>query len=488
MTSTTRTTTDVPVRQMLVGGSWVEAGQGRLVDVVDPTSEQVLARVPQADADDVDRAVQSARHAGAGWAALPWTRRAAALRELAGRIRDRAEHLAMLDTTDSGNPITGMRGDVRKAAEEVDYFAGLGGELKGDTIPWTADQFAQSTREPYGVVGRITAFNHPFMFGVGKSAAPLMAGNAVVLKPSEHTSLSSLELGAMAEDLLPPGVLNVVTGTGAETGAALAAHADVPRVAFTGGVTAGQAVLAAGVPHLKHVSLELGGKNPMIVFPDVDVEQAASAAVSAMNLRRSMGQSCQSSSRLLVHADIADRFIEQLVAEVETLTVGDPRRDDTDMGPLAYQAHWQRVLGYVEKGREDGATLVTGGRRPADLDRGYFVAPTVFTDVHPEMRIAQEEIFGPVISVIRWHDYDDMLATANNVRYGLTANVWTRDLSTAHRTARRLHAGLVWVNGDGTKPAGVPFGGYKHSGLGKEGSLSELLSYTREKATVITLR
>jgi betaine-aldehyde dehydrogenase len=314
-----------------------------------------------------------------------------------------------------------------------------------------------------------------------------MAGNTIVVKPSEHTSLSSLRFAQLAADVLPEGVLNVVTGLGHEAGAALVEHPDVPRVAFTGGVPTGRSILRSGADRIKHVTVELGGKNPMIVFPDADVKSAASAAVAGMNLKRSMGQSCRSTSRLLLHESLVAEFTDALAEKVDGLRIGDPRRDDVDMGPLAFAAHYERVMRYIETGKEEGARLVTGGGRPPGIDRGYYVAPTIFADVEPTMRIATEEIFGPVICIIAWSDYDEMLEIANGVEYGLTANIWTNDLSAAYRTARRVQAGMVWVNGNGSAPRGVPFGGYKQSGLGKEGGLSELLGYTREKSLIINV-
>jgi len=485
----TTSTTDPDVRRplMSIGGRWTAAASGRTLPVVDPSTEETIGQIPAGDAADVASAVEAAGDAGRAWRSTTWKARAELLRELADRIDDCREELAQLDAIDSGNPVTGMRGDVRKAAEDLRYFGGLGGELKGETVPWTDVQFGQTFREPYGVVGRITAYNHPLMFAVSKSAAALMAGNSIVVKPSEHTSLSTLRFAEIAADVLPTGVLNVVTGLGHEAGAALVEHPDVPRVAFTGGVPTGRAILRSGAEHIKHVTVELGGKNPMIVFPDADVTAAATAAVTAMNLRRSMGQSCRSTSRLLLHASIVDEFTDALVEQVESLRIGDPRRDDVDMGPLAFAAHYERVLDYIDVGRSEGARVVTGGGRPAGLQRGYYVAPTVFADVHPTMRIATEEIFGPVICTMAWTDYDEMIEVANGVEYGLTANIWTNDLSAAHRTAQQVQAGMVWINGDGSGPPGVPFGGYKQSGLGKEGTLAELLGYTREKSVIMNL-
>ncbi|GLZ07806.1 NAD/NADP-dependent betaine aldehyde dehydrogenase [Actinomadura sp. NBRC 104412] len=474
-------------RQMYIGGQWCDAADGSTMVSLDPATEEPIGTVPIAAQADVDRAVAAAAAAAPEWGDRPWPERAAALRALAERIDAAAEELAALDTADAGLPINGSRGDVRSAADEIRYFAGLGGEAKGATLPSTPAQLAMSQREPYGVVGRIVPFNHPFKFAAGKCAAPLMAGNAVVLKPAEHTSLSALRFAELAAGLLPPGVLNVVTGPG-RVGAALVEHPRVERIAFTGSVPTGRAVLRGAADHIKHVTLELGGKNPMIVFPDADPRRAAAGAVAGMNLRRSMGQSCQSNSRILVHRSIRETFLAELVEQVNALTVGNPHDEATDLGPLAFREHYERVLRYVALGVEQGARLVAGGRRPLGLDRGHYLQPTVFADVTQDMTIATDEIFGPVMAVLDWQDEDEMVELANAVDYGLTANIWTDDLHRAHRTARRLQAGTVWVNGTGRKPLGTPFGGYKHSGLGTESSLDELLSYTRLKSVVVNLR
>jgi betaine-aldehyde dehydrogenase len=480
------TTAATELRRMFIGGGWVDADDGAVLESIDPSTEEPICVIPAAGAADVDRAVDAARDAAPAWAAMSWTERAGVVRALAHRIQDVAEELAKLDTHDAGLPLAGSRGDVRSAVAEMLYFAGLGGEAKGETLPTTPTRLAMTHREPYGVVGRIIPFNHPFKFAASKCTAALMAGNTVVLKPSEHTSLSALRLAALSEDLLPTGVLNVVTGPAA-TGAAIVEHPEVPRIAFTGGVPGGRAVLHAAAENIKHVTLELGGKNPMVVFDDTDPYRAAVGAVAGMNLCRSMGQSCQSNSRILVHRSLKEDFLAALTGLVGDLRVGDPGDETTDLGPLAFDEHYQRVLAYVESGRDEGARLLTGGGRPAGLPRGFYLEPTVFADVEPTMRIASEEIFGPVVSVLDWEYEDEMIRLANGVDYGLTANVWTNDLQRAHRTARRLQAGTVWVNGDGHKPLGTPFGGFKHSGIGLEGSLEEVLSYTRSKSVVVNL-
>jgi betaine-aldehyde dehydrogenase len=474
-------------RRMHIGGEWVEAASGAVLESVDPTSEQVLGTFPDGDAADVDRAVQVARAAAPAWRDLGWRRRAVLLRELSARIADQAEELARLDVRDSGNPLSGMRTDLTSTCDEIDYYAGIASQTGGTTGAPAVDTMSWTEREPYGVVGRIVPFNHPFKFAAGKAAAPLAAGNAVVVKPGEQTSLSALELARIAAEVLPPGVLNVITGRGATLGAALVAHPDVPRIAFTGSVPSGRAVLRGAAEEIKHVSLELGGKNPLVVFPDVDPVRAARAAVAGMNIARCTGQSCGSTSRLFVHDDVRGPFLEALVARLAELRIGDPMDESTDVGPLAFRAHHEHVTSYVESGLREGATLLHGGRRPTHLERGFFLEPTVFTDVDDGMTIAREEIFGPVMSVLGWHDWDDVVARANSTRLGLTANVWTNDVSTAIRTARALEAGYVYVNGSGRRPTGMPFGGWKSSGLGKENGLEELLSYTREKSVTVTL-
>ncbi|MPY79734.1 MAG: aldehyde dehydrogenase family protein [Actinophytocola sp.] len=481
----TLTAIDFP-RALFIGGEWADAEDGATIETIDPSTEEPIGVVPSASVGDVDRAVAAAGAAAQDWANTTWPERAELLRTLARRIEGVAEEIARLDTRDAGMPLAGSRGDVASTVRELEYFAGLGGEAKGVTLPGSPSQSAATHREPYGVVGRIIPFNHPFKFAASKCAAPLMAGNTVVLKPAEHTSLSALLFAELAEDVLPAGVLNVVPGPAA-TGAAIVGHPDVGRVAFTGSVPSGRAVLRAAAEHIKHVTLELGGKNPMVIFDDADPQRAAAAAVAGMNLRRSMGQSCQSNSRILVHRRIKDAFLTALAGLVAALRVGDPADEATDIGPLAFESHYRRVLGYIDSGVHAGARLLTGGGRPAGLSRGYFVEPTVFADVDPGMQIAREEIFGPVMAVLDWEDEDEAIRLANDVDYGLTANIWTNDLHRAHRTARRLQAGTVWINGEGRKPLGTPFGGYKHSGLGLEGSLDELLSYTRCKSVVVTV-
>jgi betaine-aldehyde dehydrogenase len=467
--------------ELLIGGEAVGAASGAEAPTINPATEEPLALVAEASAPDVDRAVTAAADAARIWRNEPWPKRAAAVFDLAQRLADEAETFATIDALDAGIPIRGARRDVANAVSYLRYFAGLASELKGHTIESPAGELDLTLREPFGVVGRIVPFNHPLQFAAAAVAAPLIAGNAVVLKPAAQTPISTLHLAALAADLLPAGTLNVVTG-GADAGSALVRHSKVGRIGFTGSVATGKAVLRDAAEQVKTVTLELGGKNPLIVFPDVEPGQAADLALVGMNLQRTAGQSCGSTSRVFVHEALYDEFAELLVERIEQLTVGDPLDEATDVGPLAFRAHRDRVRGFIAGAGSEGARLLTGGPDPpAALPQGYFVQPTVFSDVTDQMTIATEEIFGPVVSLLSWSDEDEVITRANSLPLGLTANVATADLSTAIRVARELEAGYVWVNGRGQRPLGAPFGGFKLSGLGEENSLEELLSYTRKK-------
>lgn len=471
---------------MLLGGEVVDAASGATFPVINPATEEEIGSIPAGGASDVDAAVQAAWTAAPAWAKTPIERRSSLLHEFASVLEDNVEELAYLDALDAGLPIRAMRRDVTSAAAAVEYYASLGSHLHGASVPVDDRHSAYTIRKPYGVVGRITAFNHPLKFVAVALAAPLMAGNSVVVKPPEVASLSSLRLAELVKGLFPAGVVNIVTGEGAKAGAALAAHPDVPRIAFTGSASTGRRILEAGAASIKHVSLELGGKNPMVVFPDVDATAVAKAAAVAMNFSRSQGQSCGSMSRVFVHESIRQDFVSALVAEVSNLRVGDPLDEQFDMGPLAFRSHFERVLGYIDQGVSDGATLTRDGRNPPGCEKGFFLAPTVFTDVDQQMTIAREEIFGPVMSVIPWENEAEMLEQTGATQYGLAASVWTSDHATAHRIAHTVDAGFVWVNTAGRRPMGVPFGGFKQSGLGKEASPEELLSYTQEQSILFS--
>lgn len=456
------------------------AGRARW-SVTDPTTESELTQVELAGPADLDRAVEVAAAAARPWGRAPWTRRAAALRELADRVEDHAHELGHLDTFEAGLPVTTAVKDVHDAARSLRYFAGLGGEVTGRAHPWAPGQPSmRTTREPYGVVGKIVPFNHPVKFAAVKSAAALVAGNAVVVKPSEHSLLSALRLAELADGVLPSGVFTVLPGEG-DLGAAIAAHPGIPRLSFTGSVATGQQVLRAAAEEIKHVTAELGGKNPMLILPDADPVETARAAVASLDLYRSPGQACWSTSRVLVHDDLREPFLKELMRQIDALVVGDPADPEVDFGPVAFARHHGHVRELIASGKAQGATMARGEER-ALPEAGYFVAPTVFVDVDPSMRIAREEIFGPVLAVLGWRDLREAVRIANDVPYGLTASVWTRDDGLGQAVARELEAGLVWVNTPSARAVGLPFGGYKRSGVGREGNLDEVASYTREKA------
>jgi betaine-aldehyde dehydrogenase len=371
----------------------------------------------------------------------------------------------------------------------MDYFAGLVTEIKGSTIPIGPGVLNYTLREPLGVVARIGAFNHPLLFVAGKMAAPLAAGNTIIIKPAEQTPLSALRIAELWEDVFPPGVFNVVTG-GREAGAALASHARVAKVGFIGSVNGGRAVMQAASATLKALTLELGGKNALIACADASPAEIADGVVRGMNFRYVTGQSCNSTSRVFLHDAVHDAAIPEIARKVSEIRIGLPTDRDAEMGCLSSQAQFDKTMSYIRIGIEEGARLVHGGKRPADprLAKGFFVEPTVFADVTDGMRIAREEIFGPVVSLLRWSDENDLVARVNALDYGLTASIWTHDLDLAHRLASRIEAGYIWVNNASTHHVGVPFGGYKQSGMGREESIDELLACTQIKNVSVTLR
>ncbi|OFW36219.1 MAG: hypothetical protein A3J28_06605 [Acidobacteria bacterium RIFCSPLOWO2_12_FULL_60_22] len=473
----------------LIGGELVGAAGGKTFPTFNPATGEKLADVPDCQARDVDRAVEAARKAYPQWRRLTPPERAVYCRRFAERLRARAEVYATLDALDSGNSLQAMRSDVATAARMNDYFAGLALELKGETIPANSQTFNFTLREPYGVVARIIPFNHPILFAGSRIAAPLVAGNTLVLKPAEQTPLSALEMAHDLKEIFPPGVVNIISGDGPNAGAPLVKHPDVRRIAFTGSVEVGREIMRAAADGLKTVSLELGGKNPMIIFPDVNLDKAVASAFSGMNYCWVQGQSCGSTSRLFLHADIHDEFLARLVERVKAVRIGLPTDEATEMGCLVSQQQFDKVMSYIALGKKEGARLMTGGERPSDpaLQHGHFVLPTVFDQVDYRMRLAQEEIFGPVQSVITWKNEEELTRMANSVLYGLTASIWTRDFPTAYRLAQEIEAGYVWINDSSRHFTGVPFGGYKQSGLGREESLAELLGFTQIKSVNVNL-
>ncbi len=468
---------------MLIDGELAGSEADTWLDSVNPANEEVIGRFPAATQGDVHRAVDAAERAFPAWAATSARARGQLVREIASRMRSRADEILRLEVTDTGNTITKMRKDVESAANALEYYAGLGTELKGETVPASVDNLHLTFHEPYGVVGRIIPFNHPIKFAANALAAPLMAGNTVVLKTPEQSPLSAGILAEICKDVLPPGVANIVSGNGFPVGDAIARHPRIKRIGFTGSVPTGLAIQrAAAETSVKAVSLELGGKNPLIAFPDMDPDIIANAAVSGMNFAW-QGQSCGSMSRLLLHESLYQPVLDRVVAKVKALHLGDPLDPASEMGPMNSLRHYERVRAMIGTGVEQGARLLTGGARPKGerFERGYWLEPTVFSEVDPTMTIGREEIFGPVLSVFRWKTESEAIELANSTAYGLAASIWTNDYGTALRMMRAVRAGYVWVNGTSGHFYGTPFGGYGNSGIGREEGLAELLSYTEIK-------
>jgi betaine-aldehyde dehydrogenase len=475
-------------RGVYYGGAWHKPHAGRFATTWNPGTGESLGKVADASAEDVDAAVVAAKRAFASWKDELPLERARLVRAVADVVRRHAEELALIDAANGGNPVREMVGDAKVAAAQLDFFAGLVTEMKGASIPMGPNAVDFSLREPLGVVARIVPFNHPAMFCAGKAAAPLAAGNCVVVKPPEQAPLSALRLAELVHDVLPPGVFNVVPG-GRDVGAALARHPGVAKVALIGSVAAGRAVMREASDTLKPLLLELGGKNALIAFADADPDEVAAAVVAGMNFTW-CGQSCGSTSRAFVHEAIHERVVDGIVRRIGAFRPGLPTDHATTMGAIVSREQRDRVLAFIESARSEGARLVCGGGVPADplLARGFYVEPTVFADVTPEMRIAREEIFGPVLAVLRWSDERAMLDEVNAVEYGLTCSIWTNDVTVAHRTAMAVDVGYVWVNDVGRHFLGAPFGGVKQSGFGREECVEEMLGFTREKNVHVRLR
>ncbi|MEP7205851.1 MAG: aldehyde dehydrogenase family protein [Casimicrobiaceae bacterium] len=488
MASSDRPTPRLPEhRDVYYGGAW-HVPAGGYAPTYNPGTGESLGEVGVASAADVDAAVEAAHAGFETWRRVLPLERARILRRMAEILRTHADELAWLDAANCGNPVREMTSDAMIAAAQLDFFAGLVTEMKGASIPMGPDVVNFSVREPRGVVARIIPFNHPFMFAAGKSAAPLAAGNSILVKPPDQSPLSSLRLAELVHDLLPPGVFNVLPG-GRETGAALAAHPRIAMVAIIGSVAAGRAVMRAASDTVKPVLLELGGKNALIAYPDADPTEVADAVVAGMNFTW-CGQSCGSTSRAFVHASLYEAVLERIGRAISRYRPGVPTDPETTMGAIVSRAQFERVLEYIASAKAEGARLLCGGGRPADpaLAKGFYVEPTVFADVRQSMRIAREEIFGPVLAILPWSDERSMLVEVNSVPYGLTCAIWTNDVSRAHRTAMTVNAGFIWINEVGKHFLGAPFGGTKQSGFGREESIEELFAFTQEKNIHVKLR
>jgi len=473
--------------RMLINGELVTAEDGATMTSIDPATGNELSQVPNASPADVDKAVQAASAALPQWKQTDLAQRQAVCLDIAKHLRERQEDYALIDMLDTGSLLSGMRGDASHAPVSIEHFVALSHEIKGE-VTHRDKNLHYTQREPFGIVARLVAFNHPLAGLAAALAPPLLTGNCVILKPSPHTPLSGLALAEAIKDVAPPGVINIITGDNERVAVPLLKHPDIRRVALTASAEAGRRAMVLAAESLKTLTLEGGGKNPLIVFADVDIEFATDIAVKGMNFKH-QSQSCASTSRILVHESIREQFTAQLVNKVGALKAGLPSQPGSDLGAITHKAQYEKVLGYIEKGRADGARLLVGGDKPSapELSDGLFVNPAVFDQVRPEMAIAQEEIFGPVIAIMSWDDYDEMITIANGTLYGLTAVVLTNNLNQAIKTANAMEAGYVEVNGAVSFAAGSPFGGVKQSGLGREGTIDDLLSYTQVKSVNINL-
>ena len=474
--------------QMLIGGRWTDPAGGQWFPSENPFTGQAWAEIPRGGADDVDRAVKAAWDAFRGpWRSMTASARGAILRKFGDLVAENAERLAELESTDNGKLITEMRGQLRYIPQWFYYFGGLADKIEGRVIPIDKPGVFNFTREePLGVVAAITPWNSPLMLATWKLAPALAAGNTVVWKPSEFSSVSAFAFGELFEKAgFPPGVVNIVTGFGSEIGEALVTHPRVAKVAFTGGDATGQHVYELAARGIKKVTLELGGKSANIVFDDAEIGNAVKGAVSG--IFAATGQTCIAGSRLLVQRSIHDQFMEKLLELAKTARMGNPLQDTTQVGPITTKPQYRKVLEYIEIAKGEGAQCVLGGaaaQRPECAD-GWFVEPTIFTGVDPKMRIAQEEVFGPVLSVIPFDTDDEAVEIANDTLFGLAAGVWTTSIKRALRMSERLEAGTIWVNTYRAVSYMSPFGGYKRSGLGRESGISAIRDYLQEKSVWI---
>lgn len=470
--------TGIDQYELLIGGEFVSASSSDTLTTLNPATEESTEEVAAGSEEDIDRAVENARETFPEWRDTPPQERGRLLYDLAASIRDEADRLTEIEMLDNGKPLSQAKSDVEGCARYFEYYAGIADKIQGESIPLTQDYVDYTRREPLGVTAQIVPWNFPINL-LGRSAAPaLAAGNVAVAKPAEQTPLSALEVGKLALDVgFPPGVLNIVPGFGAEAGAALAGHSDVNGVSFTGSVVTGRQVAQLANDNMTPVHLELGGKNPNVVFPDADLETALNSTISAI-FGTAAGQVCSAGSRLLIHEDIHSEFVETLATRAAELSVG-PGTDDPDIGPLVSMDQYEKVNKYIDIGRDEVGEPVTGGEPP---DRpGYFVNPTIFDNVDNDMRIAQEEIFGPVLSVIEFSDEQEAIELANDVDYGLVAGIFTEDVGRAHRFARDVQAGQIYINEWFAGGVETPFGGYKQSGFGREKGLEAIEEYTQVK-------
>jgi aldehyde dehydrogenase (NAD+) len=480
----TATKAKVEPGKLLINGAWVE-GSGKAFDTINPATGEVLTQIADASAADVDRAVQAARAAfddpASKWRKMSASERGRLIWKLADLIEQNIEEIAELETLDNGKPIFESRYvDLPMVVDVFRYYAGWATKIHGETVNTFDAAFTYTLREPIGVVGAIVAWNFPLLLTSWKLGPALACGNCVVLKPAEQTPLSALRMGELAVEAgFPAGVLNIVTG-GPETGKALVKHPGVDKVAFTGSTMVGKEIMRGSADTLKRVTLELGGKSPNIVFADSDVDNAVKGAINGIFFGK--GEVCCAGSRLFVEGKVKDEFTEKLVARAKKLQPGDPLDPKTRLGAIVSEQQMKTVLGYIESGKNEGAQVLTGGNRASiDGSKGFFIEPTIFGGVKNDMKIAQEEIFGPVLATLSFDDVDEVAALANANPYGLAAAIWTKDLKRAHALSKRLRAGTVWINTYGVMDAALPFGGYKQSGFGRELGMHAIEHYTELK-------
>jgi len=477
--------------RLLIGGEWCDALSGRSFETINPADESVVTTIAQAGEEDVDLAVRAAREAleNGPWARMPAAERGKILWRMSELILESLPSLSMIETLDTGKTLFDSgKIELPMAASIFRFYAGAASKLGGRTLDAHPDAFTYTLREPVGVVAAIVPWNFPFLLASWKVAPALAAGCTIIVKPASQTPLSALEMGRIGlEAGLPPGVLQILPGPGSGAGMALVRNPGVDKVAFTGSTDVGREILRESAATLKRVTLELGGKSPNIVFADADVDAAVKGAFNGIFYNK--GEVCAAGSRLLVERSIHSELVEKLAARAESTVLGDPREKSTRMGPVISGQQMESVLGYVEAGKKEGARLAAGGRRADEVNagKGYFVRPTVFDEVTPEMTIAREEIFGPVLATIEFDGFEDAVAKANATIYGLAAGVWTRDVSKAHRMARAVKAGTVWINTYNLYDPGLPFGGFKASGFGRELGLEALDSYLETKSVWLNL-
>jgi len=482
-------TTAVEQKKLLINNEWRDASGGKTMEVVNPATEEVCATVASATKDDVETAVQAARAALNGpWGKMSARERGRLVSRMADRLMERADEVSRLETLHNGKPIFESRQiEIPAAAECFEYYAGWADKVMGETIPVKGNYLTYTLREPLGVVAAIVPWNFPLLLAAWKVAPALACGNVVILKPASQTPLTAIALGEIAVEVgLPPGVLNVITGPGSSVGQAIVEHPGIDKIAFTGDTSTGKGIMRAAADTLKKITLELGGKSPNIVLADADVDAALRGATTGIFYGK--GEVCAAGSRLLVDRSIKDEFMEKLAARAKKMVAGDPLDPKTRYGALASKKQLETVQRYVDVAKKEGASLVAGGGR-ADIGtgKGYFFQPTVFDKVTPEMTIAREEIFGPVLATIEFADLDEAIARANDSQYGLAAAVWTRDVKKAHYVARKLQAGTVWINTYNVYDTAAPFGGYKASGFGREMSSHALEHYTQVKSVWVDL-